>query len=132
MRRLPAPALVLTACALLGGAGACGAVEDARDGAGKVQDCAGLARDALSSGLSGLPTAEEAEQAVQRLDDRVQGIGDTQVRDAASSLRDRLQDVLDAARSADRAAVEQAVGDARDAAASAAGACGLPVDQFTG
>ena len=46
------------------------------------------------------------------------------------TLRDRLRDLQEAARSADPAAVEQAVSDARDAARSTAEACGLPADQF--
>ncbi len=126
MRRALLTPLVLVAVA------GCGTVQEASDGAGKVQDCAGLARDALASGLSGVPSAAQAEEAVQRLDDRIGDLGDTTVRDAAQGLRDRLQEVVDAARSADPARVQQAAADARDAAAEAARACSLPVDAFTG
>ena len=50
----------------------------------------------------------------------------------AGTLRDRLRDLQEAARSADPAAVERAAGEARDAARSTAEACGLPADQFLG
>jgi hypothetical protein len=105
---------------------------EARDAVGSATECASLAADVARSGLDGVPTAAEAEEAVQRLDERVQGLKDTEVREAAGTLRDRLRDLQEAARSADPAAVEQAATDAREAARGAAEACGLPVDQFLG
>jgi hypothetical protein len=105
---------------------------EARDAVGSAAECASLAADVARTGLNGIPTAAEAEQAVQRLDDRVQDLQDTRVRDAATSLRDRLRDLQEAARSADPAAVERAVAEAREAGRSTAEACGLPADQFLG
>ena len=105
---------------------------EARDAVGGAAECASLAGDVARTGLDGVPTAAEAEQAVQRLDDRVQDLQDTEVREAAGTLRDRLRDLQEAARSADPAAVERATAEAREAARGAAEACGLPADQFVG
>ena len=105
---------------------------EARDAVGGAAECVSLAADVARTGLDGIPTAAEAEQAVQRLDDRVQDLQDPEVRDAASALRDRLRDLQEAARSADPAAVERAVAEAREAGRSTAEACGLPADQFLG
>ena len=103
---------------------------EARDAVGGAAECASLATDIARTGLDGVPTAAEAEQAVQRLDDRVQDLENAEVREAAGTLRDRLRDLQEAARSADPAAVQQAVADAREAARGTAEACGLPADQF--
>ena len=105
---------------------------EARDAVGGAAECASLAADVARTGLDGIPTAAEAEQAVQRLDDRVQDLQDAQVRDAAGTLRDRLRDLQEAVRSADPAAVERAAAEAREAARGTAEACGLPADRFLG
>ena len=104
----------------------------ARDAASTVTDCAGLASDVARTGLSGVPTQSEAEQAVSRLDERVETLDSPAVRDAATELRDRLRDLQQAARSADPAAAQQAAEDARAAARRTAQACGLPAEQFLG
>ena len=103
---------------------------EARDAVGGATECASLAADIARTGLDGIPTAAEAEQAVQRLDDRVQDLQDAEVREAAGTLRDRLRDLQEAARSADPAGVQRATDAAREAARSTAEACGLPADQF--
>ena len=103
---------------------------EARDAVGGAAECASLAADIARTGLDGVPTAAEAEQAVQRLDERVQDLQDTEVREAAGALRDRLRDVQEAARSADPVALQSAVAEAREAARGTAEACGLPADQF--
>ena len=117
----------LLLCALL-----VGGCSEARDAVTSVSDCAGLASDVARTGLSGVPTQEEAEQAVRRLDERVASLEDAEVRDAAAELRERLRELQEAARAADPAAASQAAARARDAARAAAEACGLPVDQFVG
>lgn len=109
-----------------------GGCADVRESVGTVQDCAGLASDVARSGLQGVPTQAEAEQAVQRLDQRVRDLGPGAVRDAASTLRDRLRELQQAAGRGDPAAARQAASDARDAARTAAEACSLPVEQFLG
>lgn len=122
-RRTPALGLLLTAALTTG----CADVRDAVSGAG---DCVALADGIARSGLSGVPTQQEAEQALQRLDDRVAGLDDTEVREAATDLRERLRELQEAARAADATAAQQAAARARDAARSTAQACGLPVDRF--
>lgn len=117
--------LVLLPLTLL--AGGC---SEAVDTATAVRDCAGLASDVARTPLSGTPTQEEVEQAVRRLDERVESLDSPDVRDAASELRDRLRELQEAARSADPAAVRQATERARAAATSTAEACGLPAEQF--
>ena len=114
------PVLLLTGCS--------GAVETATT----VRDCAGLATDVARSGLAGTPTRAEAEAAVGRLDERIAGLESTTVREAATTLRDRLRELQAAAASADAAEAQAAVTAARDAARDAAEACGLPADQFLG
>lgn len=105
---------------------------EARETVANVQACAGLAADVARSGLQGVPTQAEAEQAVQRLEDRVQDLEDGSVKDAATALRDRLRDLQQAAADADTAGAREAAEAARDAARDAAEACGLPADQFLG
>lgn len=112
------PVLLLPGCA------------EARDAAGTVGDCASLARDVAQSGLASTPTQAEAEEAVRQLDERVDGLDDVEIRDAAADLRDRFRELQEVARSADPAAVRQATGSARDAARRTAEACGLPADAF--
>jgi hypothetical protein len=109
-----------------------GGCAEARETASTVRDCAALAGDVASTRLSGTPTRAEAEQAVRRLDERVQSLESPKVREAATDLRDRLRELQEAARSADPAAVQQATERARTAAREAASACGLPAEQFLG
>jgi len=114
------PVLLLTGCS------------EAVETATTARDCAGLATDVARSGLAGTPTQAEAEAAVDRLDERIAGLESTTVREAATTLRDRLRELQAAAASADAARAQAAVTAARDAARDAAEACGLPADQFLG
>jgi len=114
------PVLMLTACS------------EAVESASTVRDCAGLATDVARSGLAGIPTQAEAQAAVDRLDERIGGLQSAAVKDAATTLRDRLRELQEAASAADPAAAQTAVAAARDAARDAAEACGLPADQFLG
>jgi hypothetical protein len=116
---------VLLALALL--AAGCA---DARSTAETVRDCASLASDVARTGLSGVPSREQAEAAVRRLDERIPELDSQDVRDAVTELRDRLREVLEAAGSGDAAAARQAAEQARAAAGEVADTCGLPVDQF--
>lgn len=105
----------------------------ARDAASTVSDCAGLASDVVRSGLAGgTPTQEEAEQAVRRLDDRIESLDSADVRDAATDLRDRLRELQEAARAADPAAARAAADRARAAARRTAEVCGVPAETFLG
>jgi septal ring factor EnvC (AmiA/AmiB activator) len=103
---------------------------EGRDLATRVEDCAGLAQDLAAAGLDRTPTQAEAEQAVSRLDNRIEQLGDEELKQAASRLRDRLRSVQEAVRSADPAAAQSAATEARDAARDVAATCGIPVDQL--
>lgn len=105
---------------------------EAQNAVSGAADCAALASAIAGTGLSGLPTRAEAEQAVQRLDEQVQGLDDPEVRDAAGDLRDHLRQLQEAVRSADPVAVQQATQRARGAAEDTARACGIPVEQLLG
>lgn len=109
-----------------------GACSQAVDTATTVRDCAGLASDVARSGLADVPTKAEADAAVQRLDDRIGQLESTTVKQAATTLRDRLRDLQDAVAGADPDQAQQAVQAAREAATDAASACGLPAEQFLG
>ena len=123
----PRPALALLALPL-----ALTACSEVAETAGRAGDCAGLVRDVASAGLSGTPSVADAEAAARRLDERVDEIGDTRLREAAGTLRDRVDALAAAARSADAAAVQRAVDDARGAARETAELCGVPLDQLLG
>ena len=106
---------------------ACGGAVDT---AVKARDCAALAKDVAATGLGQVPSRAQAEEAVRRLDRRVEDLDDPEVKEAASTLRDRLQDLVDAAQRGDAARVTSAAAAARAAAQAAADSCGLPVGQF--
>jgi len=122
---VPALVLVLSGCSE-----AQEAVDAVGDTAGKVQDCAGLARDVASAGLSRVPSQADAQAAKERLDARVDEIGDQSVREAAGALSDRLGELTAALRSTDRTEVQATLVEVRDAAREAAGACNIPVGQL--
>lgn len=125
MRLLP----LLLAVPLLTG---CAEAVTAVDTATKARDCVALAGDVAATGLGQVPSREQAERAVQRLDERVETLDSPEVRDAATALRDRLQELVDASRSGSPAEVTRAAADARAAAERAAATCGLPGGQFLG
>lgn len=104
----------------------------AQDVASRATDCAGLASDVASANLGRTPTRAEAEAAVDRLDERIAQLDNANVKQAATTLRDRLREVQEAARRGDPAAAQRAAAGARDAARTTAQACGVPVDQFLG
>jgi hypothetical protein len=108
------------------------ACSDVRDTAGRAADCVGLARDVAASGLSRSPSVADAEAAARRLDERIQGIDDAELRSSTAQLRDRLQDLADASRAADEAGARAAAEQARSAARDTARLCGVPADQFLG
>jgi hypothetical protein len=117
------PALLLAPLLLVG----CASAQQAVD---RTTDCVALAGDVAAAGLDGTPTLADAEAAVQRLDDRLASLDEGDVRDAATVLRDRLVDVVEAARAGDPAALQEAGDAARQAARDAAATCGVPVDRF--
>lgn len=121
--------LLATALLLLPLATAC---SEGRDLVTRTQDCARLAQDIAASGLAQTPTQAEAEQAVDRLDRRISDLDDEQLKQATTTLRDRLRELQAAAGNADPAAAQEAATQARDAARSVAETCGIPIDQVLG
>lgn len=103
---------------------------DTIDTATKVKDCATLAGDLASSGLDRTPTAAEAEATAKRLRDRVESLDSQEVKTAATTLADRLEELRAAAARKDAAEVQAALAGAREAARGAAETCGIPVDQL--
>ena len=103
---------------------------EAVDTATKVKDCATLASDLAQSGLGRTPTAAEAEATAKRLQERVESLDSQEVKDAASTLASRLEELRAAAARKDAADVQAALTRARDAARDAASTCGVPVDQL--
>ena len=124
----------LYACAVLM-LPACSEVQQAREvasTAGKVADCAALATDAARAGLEqvGQLDAQSAQDAADRVGERVNQISDADVRAAAERLRDALSAAAEAARTGDVPALEAARQEVTDSAKGAAQTCGLPEDQF--
>ena len=105
---------------------------EAVDTASRVRDCAALASDVAATGVGTAPSLAQAEEAVRRLDERIATLGDGEVKAAATTLRDRLADLVTAARTGDAAGLSSAAAAARAAAEQAARTCGLPVEQFLG
>jgi hypothetical protein len=134
VRRRLAAGAVLTVAALL--AAGCSEARDAVDGATsaaqKVRDCAGLAADAARAGIGERQVSvEDAQQAAQRVEQRVSEIDNADVRAAAERLQAALADAAEAVRTQDTSRLEEARQQVTDAARRAAESCDLPVEQFT-
>ena len=125
-----AAAAVLLAVPVLAG---CDAAQQAQEGVGKAADCARLVGE-----LTGIDWDDvrqvpaEAEQAAQRLDQRLREVDDADVKQAGEALRDRVRQLADAARNADAADAQQALDNVEAAARRLAGACDVNVDQVGG
>jgi len=92
-----------------------------------VADLAGINLD-LSPG-SVARAAGTADDAARKLDERARNIDQTDVKNAAQTLADRLQRLADTASSSTPAQREQAVRDVTEAATRLASACNIPLDQ---
>ena len=127
--RATAVAVVLAVPVLAG----CDAAQQAKQGVDKAADCTGLA-----GALSGIDWSDvqrapaEAEQAAQRLDQRLREVDDADVKRAGEALRDRVRDLADAARKADAADAQAALDEVEAAARRLASACDVNVDQVGG
>jgi hypothetical protein len=114
---------------------ACSEAEQARDiasDAAKVRDCAALAADAARAGLEqvGQLDAQSAQEAADRVGQRINDINNTEVRTAAERLREALNAAAEAARTGNAPALEEARQQVTDTAEQAAQTCGLSLDQF--
>jgi predicted small secreted protein len=130
--RAAAVALVLAVPVLAG----CETAQQARDigqGVDKAADCAALVGELTGINWSDVRQAPaEAEQAAQRLDQRLREVDDADVKAAGEALRDRVRQLAEAARNADAADAQQALADVEAAARRLASACDVNVDQVGG
>jgi hypothetical protein len=127
--RSVAAALVLAAPLLVG----CEAAQQAQQGVDKAADCAGLVGELTGIDWSDVRQAPaQAEQAAQRLDQRLREVDDADVRQAGEALRDRVRRLAEAARSADAADAQRALADVEAAARRLAAVCDVNVDQVGG
>jgi hypothetical protein len=131
--RTVAVAAVLAVPALLSGCEAAQQAQDIGQGVDKAADCA-----ALIGELSGIDWSDvrkvpaEAEQAAQKLDQRLREVDDADVKRAGEALRDRVRQLADAAANASAADAREALADVEAAARRLASTCGVDVDQVGG
>jgi hypothetical protein len=127
--RATALALVLAVPLLAG----CDAAQQAQQGVDKAADCAGLVGELSGIDWNDVRQAPaEAEQAAQRLDQRLREVDDADVKRAGEALRDRVRSLAEAARNADAADARKALADVEAAARRLASTCGVDVDQVGG
>ncbi len=130
--------LVLPAVAMVAALAGCDAARQAQDagrGVDKARQCATLVADLAGINLDLSPgsvarAAGAADDAARKLDERARNIDQTDVRNAAETLADRLKRLSDTAANSTPAEREQAVQDVTQAATRLAGACNVPLDQL--
>src|SRR5215203_5293248 len=128
-RSSAALALVLAVPLLAG----CDAAQQAQQGVDKAADCAGLVGELSGIDWNDVRQAPaQAEQAAQRLDQRLREVDDADVKRAGEALRDRVRSLAEAARNADAADSGKALADVEAAARRLASTCGVDVDQVGG
>jgi hypothetical protein len=130
--RAAAVAVVLAVPVLAG----CDAAQQAQDigqGVDKAADCAALVGELTGVSWSDVQQVPaQAEEAAQKLDQRLQEVDDADVKAAGEALRDRVRQLADAAGNADAADAQQALADVEAAARNLASACDVNVDQVGG
>jgi hypothetical protein len=127
--RATALALVLAVPLLAG----CDAAQQAQQGVDKAADCAGLVGELSGIDWNDVRQAPaQAEQAAQRLDQRLREVDDADVKRAGEALRDRVRSLAEAARNADAADSRKALADVEAVARRLASTCGVDVDQVGG
>jgi hypothetical protein len=128
-RRAAAVALLLGVVVLTG----CEAAQQASQGVDKAADCAALVGELTGVDWSDVRQAPaEAEQAAERLDQRLREVDDADVKAAGEALRDRVRQLADAAASANAADIQRALADVEAAARRLASTCGVDVNQVGG
>jgi hypothetical protein len=124
---------LLLAVPVLAGCEAAQQAHDVGQGVDKARDCAALVGELTGINWNDVRRAPaEAEQAAQKLDQRLREVDDAEVKQAGEALRDRVRQLADAARNADAADVQQALADVEAAARRLASACDVNVDQVGG
>jgi hypothetical protein len=138
-RHVAALRLALPVVAMVAALAGCDAAQKARDagqGVDKARQCASLVADLANLNLDLSPgsvarAADRADEAARKLDERARGIDQTDGRNAAQTLADRLRRLSDTAASSTPAERERAVRDVTQAATRLASACNVPLDQLT-
>jgi hypothetical protein len=121
---------VVLAVPLLAG---CEAAQQAQQGVDKAADCAGLVGDLTGVDWNDVRQAPaQAEQAADKLDQRLREVDDADVKQAGEALRDRVRRLADAARNADAADVQAALADVEAAARRLASTCGVDAGEVGG
>jgi hypothetical protein len=124
---------VLAVPALLSGCEAAQQAQDIGQGVDKAADCAALIGELTGIDWSDVRKAPaEAEQAAQKLDQRLREVDDAEVKAAGEALRDRVSQLADAARDTSTADAQKALDNVEAAARRLAGACDVNVDQVGG
>jgi hypothetical protein len=134
MRSLKAAAAgLLLAVPVLAGCEAAQQAQEVGQGVDKAADCAGLVGELTGVNWGDVQRAPaEAEQAAQKLDQRLREVNDADVRQAGEALRDRVRQLAQAAERADAADAQKALADVEAAARRLASACDVNVDQVGG
>jgi hypothetical protein len=125
-------ALVL-AMPVLAGCEAAQQAQEIGQGVDKAADCAALVGELTGINWTDVQQAPaEAEQAAEKLDQRLREVNDAEVRQAGEALRDRVRELADAARNASAADVQQALADVEAAARRLASTCGVDAGEVGG
>jgi long-subunit fatty acid transport protein len=95
-----------------------------------TEQCAALAAQTARAGLSGTPTADQADDVANRLDAVLTQLRDPAVHDAAVALHSHLHGVEAALRKGDTEKAGRLTAEARADVTAAAKACGLPESRF--
>lgn len=136
--RVSALRLALPAVAMVAVLAGCDSAQKAREagrGVDKARQCAALVADLANINLDLRPgsvarAAGKADDAARKLDERARNIDQTDVKNAAENLADRLRALAGTASKSTPAEREQAVRDVTQAATRLASACNLPLDQL--
>jgi hypothetical protein len=131
--RWAAAIVLLLAVPVLAGCEAAQQAQEVGQGVDKAADCAALVGELTGVSWNDVQQAPaEAEQAAQKLDERLREVDDADVKAAGEALRDRVRELADAAGNANAADAQQALDDVEAAARRLASACDVNVDQVGG
>ena len=124
---------VALALPVLAGCDAAQQAQDIGQGVDKAADCAALVGELTGIDWNDVRQAPaQAEEAAQKLDQRLREVDDADVKQAGEALRDRVRELADAAANASAADAREALADVEAAARRLAGACDVNVDQVGG
>jgi hypothetical protein len=130
--RTAAVAVVL-AMPVLAGCEAAQQAQEIGQGVDKAADCAGLVGELTGVDWNDVRQAPaQAEQAADKLDQRLREVDDADVRQAGETLRDRVRQLADAARNASPADAQRALADVETAARRLASTCGVDAGEVGG